>query len=89
MKALFQRLRWAVLSLVALVLALIPTWMFVWVRSFASPDGFWQELALGVAGVYVAGGDPVRAVHCLARVPGVHVGQYRGRYSSYTKKKSE
>lgn len=55
MKAFRIRLMGLVAVLVALAIALIPTWFFLTVRTFAEPDGFWQELALGVVAVWVLG----------------------------------
>jgi hypothetical protein len=38
------------------VLALIPTWIFLGVKSFANPEGFWQNIVLLGVGVWVLGG---------------------------------
>ncbi|MEK7089756.1 MAG: hypothetical protein AAB920_02980 [Patescibacteria group bacterium] len=43
------------LFLLALVIALIPTELFFLVRHFLSPHGFWQELILGVVGLWFLG----------------------------------
>jgi len=49
-----------VVSLVATVfifaLAFIPTWIFLGVRSFSNPEGFWQNIALFGLGFWVFGG---------------------------------
>jgi hypothetical protein len=42
-------------SVVIWALMLIPLWIFIGVRSLASPKGFWQELAMGVVGIWILG----------------------------------
>ena len=47
---------WGVLfSVVSLAAALSPVWIYLVVRIMANPNGFWQELALGVAGFWIMG----------------------------------
>lgn len=43
-------------TLLATVVAFVPAWIFLGIRSLAAPEGFWQNLALGVAGFWVLGG---------------------------------
>ncbi len=44
-----------VLSLLAVLIGLIPAWVFLGVRALAEPEGFWQELALGLVGMFFLG----------------------------------
>ena len=37
------------------IIALIPTWLFIFVWWLASPEGFWQAFALISAGLFVGG----------------------------------
>lgn len=56
MKRVYSELAMAILeSVLAVVVALIPTWVFLAARAFFAPDGFWQELALGVVGLTFLG----------------------------------
>lgn len=55
MTAFLTRLKGVLALLATLAIALAPTWFYLTVRMFAEPDGFWQELALGVAAVWVLG----------------------------------
>ncbi len=55
MKALLIRLQGAFVTLFALAVALIPAWIYLLVRAYAEPSGFWQELALGVVGAWILG----------------------------------
>lgn len=43
------------LSIVAFAACGSPLWVFLGVRSMADPEGFWQELAMGVVGYLVLG----------------------------------
>ena len=47
------------LSLVAALFCLTPTWIFLGIRRLADPEGFWQELAVGIIGYVVLGGFQV------------------------------
>ncbi len=42
-------------AIVLLVMSL-PLDLYIGVRAFANPEGFWQEFALGAVAVYVLGG---------------------------------
>lgn len=44
----FTAVLWAIL--------LIPFWIFLAFRGVASPQGFWQEFAMGLAGIWILGG---------------------------------
>ncbi len=44
------------LALVGTVIALIPTWIFLLMRHFLSPVGFWQNLVTVGLGYYLLGG---------------------------------
>ena len=44
------------LGLIALVLALIPTWLWLFAYKLFSPEGFWQNLVLFGVGVWLLGG---------------------------------
>ena len=46
----------ALVSLVVTFFLLIPTWIYLLAHYFTQPNGFWQELALGVIGLWVLGG---------------------------------
>ena len=39
-------------ALLAFIICGWPTWLYLIVRSLLEPHGFWQELVLGVVGVY-------------------------------------
>ena len=39
----------------AIIVALIPLWVYLGVRAFLSPDGFWQELIVLGLGAWVLG----------------------------------
>ncbi len=52
----FPRVTAVALSLIALIPASAPVLAFMLVHRIAEPEGFWQELALGVVGGYVLGG---------------------------------
>ena len=43
-------------SLLSIAIAFIPLWIFLGIRSAASPKGFWQNLALGGVALYFLGG---------------------------------
>ncbi len=49
----FQRFLW---SLLVLVVALIPTWLYLGIRFLMEPDGFWQEMAVAGCGLLFLGG---------------------------------
>jgi hypothetical protein len=34
----------------------IPTWIWLSIRTITNPEGFWQEFALGILGVWLLGG---------------------------------
>lgn len=55
MDAFFTRLKGVAAILIVLAIALVPAWFYLAIRTFAEPDGFWQELALGVVAVWVLG----------------------------------
>lgn len=44
-----------VFSLLALAIALIPTWVFLIIKAAVNPEGFWQKFAVYGAGFYVLG----------------------------------
>lgn len=44
------------LSLAALTIAFIPTWIFLIIKYIANPEGFWQKLVLFGLGLWVGGG---------------------------------
>lgn len=44
------------IAFVSLVVMLIPTWVWLAIYKFASPEGFWQNLVLVGAGIWVFGG---------------------------------
>ncbi len=46
----------ALMVLVSLALAFIPTWVFLAIRSMLEPDGFWQQLVVYGIGVWFMGG---------------------------------
>lgn len=45
-----------VATAVILFVASLPLGLYMGVRAFASPEGFWQEFALGAAVIYIFGG---------------------------------
>lgn len=49
----FQRFLW---SLLVLVVALIPTWLYLGIRFLMEPTGFWQEMAVAGCGLVFLGG---------------------------------
>lgn len=53
MKRKFERSMW---TLIILVVAFIPTWIWLASRTFMSPTGFWQELALAGCSMFFLGG---------------------------------
>ncbi|GEM_PF-1785740 len=48
-----------VTTAVVLFVASLPLDLYMLVRTFASPEGFWQEFALGAVAIYVLGGFQV------------------------------
>jgi RsiW-degrading membrane proteinase PrsW (M82 family) len=50
------------MTVIAVAVAFIPLWLFLAVRTFASPEGFWQNLALGVVGIFFLGGVQLFAI---------------------------
>lgn len=44
------------LTIVSLVVALLPFWIFLAVKHFFTPEGFWQNLALAGLGLWIGGG---------------------------------
>lgn len=44
------------ISLIALVLALIPFWIYLASRHLFAPKGFWQNLVLAGLGLWLGGG---------------------------------
>lgn len=44
------------IAFVSLVVMLIPTWLWLAIYKFASPEGFWQNLVLVGGGIWVFGG---------------------------------
>jgi hypothetical protein len=44
-----------VLTVICWAVLLTPLWVYLGVRRIASPEGFWQELVLGVVGVWFGG----------------------------------
>jgi len=44
------------LSLIGIIVALIPTLIYLWTRVLISPEGFWQELMLLAISVLFLGG---------------------------------
>ena len=47
-----QKIGW---TLAGIAIAGIPTWVYLLVRLLLSPEGFWQEAALGGCGIYFGG----------------------------------
>ena len=45
----------AVVSFVIMVVAFIPSWLYLIIRWFISPEGFWQEFAIFVIAAIVVG----------------------------------
>lgn len=45
-----------VVTVVLLALTLIPTWAFFLVKSYANPQGFWQNLAMFGIGFWLLSG---------------------------------
>lgn len=43
-------------SLLAVVVMFIPTWLFLLLRNALHPEGFWQNFATGVVGISALGG---------------------------------
>jgi len=43
-------------SFCVLAIALLPTWLFLLVRHFATPQGFWQNIVLFGFSAYFLGG---------------------------------
>ena len=43
----------------------VPTWIFLLIRMLMSPEGYWQELALGIVGLWVLGGFQLLALIIL------------------------
>ena len=43
-------------TVVLVAVLLIPTWLFLWLRSALNPQGFWEKLATGVVGLMAFGG---------------------------------
>lgn len=50
-----NKLQGTILSFILLLIALIPVWLFLGVRYFLEPSGFWQNLVLFGIGVYLLG----------------------------------
>ncbi len=48
-------LRW-IITLSSLLVALIPTWLYILARVVFSPEGFWQQLVLGTVFIFLLGG---------------------------------
>lgn len=44
-----------VISILIGLLGLMPTWIFILVKTLLSPDGFWQKFAVYGLGVYFLG----------------------------------
>lgn len=44
------------MSVVGLLIAGLPTWFFLGLRSMAAPEGFWQELVFTGLGLWFLGG---------------------------------
>ena len=44
-----------VVIVVVWIIALVPTWFFIFVWWLASPEGFWQVLALTAVGLFFCG----------------------------------
>jgi hypothetical protein len=42
-------------SLVSFAVCAIPLWVWLGVHSLVHPVGFWQEIALGIVGMYALG----------------------------------
>ncbi|KPJ85444.1 hypothetical protein AMJ57_03060 [Parcubacteria bacterium SG8_24] len=51
-----QKLSLIGISLLATLIALIPTWLYILARLLLEPDGFWQEVVVLGLGVWVLGG---------------------------------
>lgn len=67
-------------TFVILVLTFIPTWIFLGVRYFASPEGFWQNLAVAGIGLWFLGGAQMVFLICgLALVLSAWTAIYDGR----------
>ncbi|HBK34316.1 TPA: hypothetical protein DEP34_01675 [Candidatus Uhrbacteria bacterium] len=48
-----------VATAVILFLVSLPLDLYLGVRAFASPEGFWQEFALGAVAIWVLGGSQI------------------------------
>lgn len=56
------------LSLIAIAVAGLPTWIFLALRSALAPQGFWEQLAAGVIGYLVFGGIQIGLLFLLVFV---------------------
>ena len=53
MKRFFKNL---LTSKIAVLIAFIPTWIYIAARLLLSPDGFWQNFVLTGVAIYLLGG---------------------------------
>ena len=58
----------SLLSLLTTGIFLFPAWVFLFLRTVAQPTGFWQNFAMGVAGIALLGGVQVVLIIVLIAV---------------------
>ena len=53
-------------SLIALAICLLPTWVFLFIKNALSPEGFWQKFVICGAGIWFLGGIQFMALIAVA-----------------------